>query len=304
MAKAHDYLCMRLLIVGDGGVGKTALLHRFCVDVPCSQLHLIATIGIDFKIRIIELDGKTVNLQIWDTAGTPRFLSITTSYFRGVHGFMLVYDVTNQPSFDSVCGTGQMTSWSSRIARLARHPNVPVMLVGTKCDVADRRKVSTTQGATLAARNGWMFAEVSSDAAPGDTCVTKAFTDFASHIKAGADLVAASACGDCVTVARLLVANADPNSRSALRGGDTALHLAAANGHGSVARLLVHAGANPLARSAAGKTPLELAPQSVCNVIQVAERWVHRRSLTLAHHRCAFSIQKKHGFDAENASML
>uniref|UniRef100_A0A8C6EMT3 Uncharacterized protein n=1 Tax=Marmota marmota marmota TaxID=9994 RepID=A0A8C6EMT3_MARMA len=77
-----------LLLIGDSGVGKSCLLLRFAVSKN--------TIGVDFKIRTIELDGKTIKLQIWDTAGQERFRTITSSYYRGAHGIIVVYDVTDQ----------------------------------------------------------------------------------------------------------------------------------------------------------------------------------------------------------------
>uniref|UniRef100_A0A3P9P882 small monomeric GTPase n=1 Tax=Poecilia reticulata TaxID=8081 RepID=A0A3P9P882_POERE len=99
MAKTYDYL-FKLLLIGDSGVGKTCVLFRFSEDAFNSTF--ISTIGIDFKIRTIELDGKKIKLQIWDTAGQERFRTITTAYYRGAMGIMLVYDITNEKSFDNI----------------------------------------------------------------------------------------------------------------------------------------------------------------------------------------------------------
>ncbi|KAI8424885.1 hypothetical protein MSG28_006806 [Choristoneura fumiferana] len=95
MAKTYDYL-FKLLLIGDSGVGKTSILFRFSEDA--FNISFISTIGIDFKIRTIDLDGKKVK----DTAGQERFRTITTAYYRGSMGIMLVYDVTNEKSFENI----------------------------------------------------------------------------------------------------------------------------------------------------------------------------------------------------------
>uniref|UniRef100_A0A3P9HPC8 small monomeric GTPase n=1 Tax=Oryzias latipes TaxID=8090 RepID=A0A3P9HPC8_ORYLA len=99
MAKTYDYL-FKLLLIGDSGVGKTCVLFRFADDAFNSTF--ISTIGIDFKIRTIDLNGKKIKLQIWDTAGQERFRTITTAYYRGAMGIMLVYDITNEKSFENI----------------------------------------------------------------------------------------------------------------------------------------------------------------------------------------------------------
>ncbi len=90
---------IKLLLIGDSGVGKSCCLLRFSEDSFTPSF--ITTIGIDFKIRTIDLDGKRVKLQIWDTAGQERFRTITTAYYRGAMGILLVYDVTDRKSFNS-----------------------------------------------------------------------------------------------------------------------------------------------------------------------------------------------------------
>ncbi|KVH88523.1 Ran GTPase [Cynara cardunculus var. scolymus] len=121
-----DYL-FKLLLIGDSSVGKSCLLLRFADDSYVDSY--ISTIGVDFKIRTVELDGKTIKLQIWDTAGQERFRTITSSYYRGAHGIIIVYDVTEMESFNNV------KQWLSEIDRYANE-SVCKLLVGNKCDLA------------------------------------------------------------------------------------------------------------------------------------------------------------------------
>eukprot|EP00957_Ditylum_brightwellii_P081550 6203956-Ditylum_brightwellii.AAC.1 len=99
LSNQHDYL-FKILLVGNSSVGKTCLLQQF-VDNWFDESS-IPTIGVDFKIRTLEISGKVAKLQIWDTAGQERFRTITTSYYRGAHGAVVVYDVTSRESFEDV----------------------------------------------------------------------------------------------------------------------------------------------------------------------------------------------------------
>ncbi|XP_037623674.1 ras-related protein Rab-8B-like [Sebastes umbrosus] len=151
MAKTYDYL-FKLLLIGDSGVGKTCLLFRFSED--SFNTTFISTIGIDFKIRTIELDGKRVKLQIWDTAGQERFRTITTAYYRGAMGIMLVYDISNEKSFENI------KNWIRNIEEHASS-DVEKMVLGNKCDMTDRRQVSKDRGEKLAIDYGVKFLETS-----------------------------------------------------------------------------------------------------------------------------------------------
>jgi Ras-related protein Rab-1A len=119
-AEQYDYL-FKLLLIGDSGVGKSCLLLRFADNTYTESY--ISTIGVDFKIRDITLGGQDVKLQIWDTAGQERFRTITSSYYRGAHGIALVYDVTDQESFDNI------KQWTEEVDRYASE-NVKCILVG------------------------------------------------------------------------------------------------------------------------------------------------------------------------------
>ncbi|XP_075771425.1 uncharacterized protein LOC102458629 isoform X2 [Pelodiscus sinensis] len=130
----YDYL-FKLLLIGDSGVGKSCLLLRFADDNYTDSY--ISTIGVDFKIRTIELEGKTIKLQIWDTAGQERFRTITSSYYRGAHGIIIVYDVTDQDSFSN------MHLWLEEIGRYASE-NVNKLIVGNKNDLTCKKVVDYT----------------------------------------------------------------------------------------------------------------------------------------------------------------
>jgi len=170
MAKTYDYL-FKLLLIGDSGVGKTCVLFRFSEDA--FNATFISTIGIDFKIRTIELDGKKIKLQIWDTAGQERFRTITTAYYRGAMGIMLVYDITNEKSFDNI------KNWIRNIEEHAS-ADVEKMILGNKCDMNDRRQVSKERGEQLAIEYGIKFMETSAKASIN---VEDAFFTLARDIK-------------------------------------------------------------------------------------------------------------------------
>ncbi|CAH1111270.1 unnamed protein product [Psylliodes chrysocephalus] len=171
MAKTYDYL-FKLLLIGDSGVGKTCILFRFSEDA--FNTTFISTIGIDFKIRTIDLDGKKIKLQIWDTAGQERFRTITTAYYRGAMGIMLVYDITNEKSFENI------KNWIRNIEENAS-ADVEKMLLGNKCELEEKRQVSKERGEQLAIEYGIKFIETSAKAS---IRVEEAFYTLARDIKA------------------------------------------------------------------------------------------------------------------------
>jgi Ras-related protein Rab-1A len=170
MNPEYDYL-FKLLLIGDSGVGKSCLLLRFADDSYLESY--ISTIGVDFKIRTVEQDGKTIKLQIWDTAGQERFRTITSSYYRGAHGIIVVYDVTDQESFNNV------KQWLSEIDRYASE-HVNKLLVGNKCDLTANRVVSYEAGKAFADEIGIPFMEAS---AKDSTNVEQAFMVMTGAIK-------------------------------------------------------------------------------------------------------------------------
>ncbi|XP_023346280.1 ras-related protein Rab-1A isoform X4 [Eurytemora carolleeae] len=182
MNPEYDYL-FKLLLIGDSGVGKSCLLRRFADDTYTESY--ISTIGVDFKIRTIELDGKTIKLQIWDTAGQERFRTITSSYYRGAHGIIVVYDVTDQESFNNV------KQWLQEIDRYASE-NVNKLLVGNKCDLTNKKVVDYSSAKEYADQLGIPFLETS---AKNATNVEQAFMTMAAEIKNRVGPAAANQAG-------------------------------------------------------------------------------------------------------------
>jgi Ras-related protein Rab-8A len=168
MTHKYDHL-FKLLIIGESGVGKTCLLLRF-TDDSFTANHL-TTIGIDFKIKIINLEEKQIKLQIWDTAGQERFRTITKTYYKGAHGIILTYDVTDENSFKNI------RNWVKQIEQNAQ-TNVCKVLVGNKCDREDR-KISYEEGAKLASEFKMQFFESS---AKSNYNVNETFTYLTKEI--------------------------------------------------------------------------------------------------------------------------
>lgn len=171
MNSDYDYL-FKLLLIGDSGVGKSCLLLRFADDTYTQDY--ILTIGVDFKIRTVELDGKTIKLQIWDTAGQERFRTITLSYYRGAHGIIIVYDVTDLESFNNV------KQWLQEIDRYATG-GVMKLLVGNKSDLVDKKAVDFAQAKEFADALDIPILETS---ALNANNVEQAFLTMARQIKA------------------------------------------------------------------------------------------------------------------------
>ncbi|XP_063721201.1 ras-related protein Rab-3-like [Symsagittifera roscoffensis] len=146
-----DYM-FKLLIIGNSSVGKTSFLFRYADDSFTSAF--VSTVGIDFKVKTVVRNNKRVKLQIWDTAGQERYRTITTAYYRGAMGFILMYDITNDDSFVSV------QDWSTQIKTYS-WDNAQVILVGNKCDMDAERIVKAQRGRDLADQLNIEFFETS-----------------------------------------------------------------------------------------------------------------------------------------------
>ena len=166
----YDYL-FKLLLIGDSGVGKSCLLLRFADDTYTDSY--ISTIGVDFKIRTVDLDTKSIKLQIWDTAGQERFRTITSSYYRGAHGIIIVYDITDSLSFDNV------RLWLHEIDRYSSD-NVCKLIVGNKSDLSNKRAVHQETAKALSDELAIPFLETSAKNANN---AEQAFLMMAARIK-------------------------------------------------------------------------------------------------------------------------
>mmetsp|Transcript_24290 Transcript_24290/g.26984 ORF Transcript_24290/g.26984 Transcript_24290/m.26984 type:complete len:201 (+) Transcript_24290:25-627(+) len=165
----YDFL-FKILLIGDSAVGKSSLLLRFADQA--FNTSFISTIGVDFKIRTVDMEGKKVKLQIWDTAGQEKFRTITSSYYRGAHGIIVVYDVTNENSFEHV------ESWLEEIEKYCSG-SVQKLLVGNKSDLPKAVPTATAEG--FANERDVLFMETS---AKNNTNVDETFLKLASLIKA------------------------------------------------------------------------------------------------------------------------
>ena len=131
----------KILTIGESGVGKTCILRRF-VENKFSKNHL-ATIGIDFKTKTLNINNKEIKLKIWDTAGQERFRNITTQYYKGADGIVLVYDVTDDGSFEKI------RDWMAQIQSNTKKEELGLVLLGNKCDM-EMRVITEEQGYNMA----------------------------------------------------------------------------------------------------------------------------------------------------------
>ncbi|GLH03253.1 Ras-related protein Rab-3 [Gryllus bimaculatus] len=171
-----DYV-FKVVMVGDHHVGKSCLAHRFAAGAFLEGN--VSTVGAAFSSRILEIEGKVVKVQIWDTAGQEQFRAMVPLYYRMANGVVVVYDTTDASSFRSV------RDWVKDSYRYAQE-GVELVVLGNKCDCADDRQVKYLEGERLAQSAGLPFYETS---AKEGTNVTCAFVDLISAIKHRADLI-------------------------------------------------------------------------------------------------------------------
>ncbi|KRY85253.1 Ras-related protein Rab-43 [Trichinella pseudospiralis] len=168
---SFDYL-FKIVLIGDMGIGKTCVVQRFKNGTFLERQG--STIGVDFTMKTLIVDGKRVKLQVWDTGGQERFRTITQSYYRSANGIIICYDVTCRKSFKNV------RRWLDDVLKFAA-PNVVKLLVATKIDLENDRLVSTEEGKALAQAEQMNFIETS---AKENLNVDQAFENLAKDLKA------------------------------------------------------------------------------------------------------------------------
>nr|CAD7194346.1 unnamed protein product [Timema douglasi] len=161
---------VKVVLIGDSGVGKSNLLSRFTRNE--FNLESKSTIGVEFATRSIQVDGKTIKAQIWDTAGQERYRAITSAYYRGAVGALLVYDIAKHLTYENV------ERWLRELRDHADQ-NIVIMLVGNKSDLRHLRAVPTDEAKAFAERNGLSFIETS---ALDSTNVETAFQNILTEI--------------------------------------------------------------------------------------------------------------------------
>ncbi|KAJ3427927.1 ras-related protein raba1f-like [Anaeramoeba flamelloides] len=165
----YDFL-YKIVLIGDSGVGKTNLLSRYCRNE--FDLQSKTTIGVEFATKTLQIDGKIIKAQIWDTAGQERYRAITSAYYRGAVGAILVYDITKYSTFENC------ERWLNEL-REHSSEEINIMLVGNKVDLKHLRAVALEKSTNFSDNHGISFLETS---ALDSTNVEKAYADLLHDI--------------------------------------------------------------------------------------------------------------------------
>jgi small GTP-binding protein len=189
LGRKFDY-SLKVVVVGDSGVGKTCLLIRFVRDIFDEESQ--PTLGVEFLTKIVQTERHRIQLQLWDTAGQELFRSVTRGYYRGSAGALLLFDITNRESFDN------MGRWLQDIRDVAR-ADVVTVLIGSKSDLANERQVSTDEAETFAKEHSMAYFETS--AKTGDQIIASieaCVKVIEKNVDEGAYQVAQSQAGEAV----------------------------------------------------------------------------------------------------------
>lgn len=167
----HDYL-FKVLLVGDSGVGKSCLLMRFTSDRFDDVT--TSTIGVDFRVKFMQLGDKQIKLTIWDTAGQERFRTLTSSYYRGAQGIIFVYDVCRRETFEDL-----EKVWMKEVDVYSNIEDAVKMVVANKVDLEAQREVTSQEGHDFARHHGCLYVETS---AKTNIAVAQAFEELVHKI--------------------------------------------------------------------------------------------------------------------------
>jgi Ras-related protein Rab-11A len=143
--KKYDFL-FKVVMIGDHGVGKTQLIVRYTKDD--FDMHSKTTLGVEFTTHSATIESKSIGAQLWDTAGEEKYKSLTSIYYKGAVGAMLVYDITRKETFERISA-----QWLNELKSFS-DPNIVIILIGNKCDLKEKREVTTEEAASFAEKNG------------------------------------------------------------------------------------------------------------------------------------------------------
>ncbi|XP_064387597.1 uncharacterized protein LOC135335879 isoform X10 [Halichondria panicea] len=269
MSKEDEYdFLFKVVLIGDSGVGKSNLLSRFTRNE--FNLEHKLTIGLDYNIRIIQVDTKTIKAQIWDTAGLERYRVIPSTYYRGAVCALLVYDIAQRLTYENI------ERWLKELRDYA-DPNIVSIVVGNKCDLRHLRVVPIEEAKAYAEKNGLLFMETS---AFDSTNVEDAFQNMLTlvAVKKAGDTIFSSVCsrGDLEMIKAI---NKHVDLKKLVnKAGDTPLSLACANGHLETVKYFVneHHYDPRSTVNKSGDTPLSLAYKG--------GHWEVVKYLAITHH--------------------
>ena len=159
-----DYL-LKIVTLGESGVGKTNLISRYVFDK--FNDNTMSTVGVDFSLKTLNLSGKNIKIQIWDTAGQEKLRALASAYYKNANGAILVYDITKKETFR------KLIYWIKELKNNAPE-NAKVILLGNKSDLVAEREVAVDEGKAFAKERGYFFMEVSAKNNT-DECVNKGF---------------------------------------------------------------------------------------------------------------------------------
>ena len=165
----YDFL-FKMILIGDSGVGKSNILLKYLKNE--FQQNTKATVGVEFGTKTVEIDNKKIKVQIWDTAGQERYRSITSAYYKGAKGCLLVYDITRKVTFESI------DRWISDL-KAAGEEKLSIILIGNKCDLEDQRKVTKEEAEEKAQFHKLAFIETS---ALNGTNIERAFEELINDV--------------------------------------------------------------------------------------------------------------------------